>query len=152
MRHPLHDYTQACGYFVTSVAYQRANLFGSLLGGEFQPSRFGEAVAAVWSELPAAFPSLTLDAFQLMPDHVHCILIITHLPVSASCATPGYGLPQVMQALKRRSALQINRLRDSPGQRVWQEGYVDRIIRNERELEKYRSYTLTNPLRSNLGR
>jgi putative transposase len=87
-----------------------------------------------------------------MPDHLHAILIITYLPTKDGSQVQRYSLPQVMQALKRRSSIRINRMRETPGVPVWQEGYIDRIIRNEAELEKYRSYIQTNPIRTFLDR
>jgi len=41
----------------------------------------------------------------------------------------------------------INRLRRTPGERVWQRGYYDRIVRNPRELDAIRRYIRDNPAR-----
>jgi putative transposase len=152
VRHPLHDYTKAAGYFVTAVAAKRGGIFGSVADGVFSASCYGDAVTQTWLALPRYFPGLTLDVYHLMPDHLHAILIITHLPPADGGVVKPYGLPQVMQTLKRRSALGINRMRGSTGTPVWQAGYHDRIIRSEAELEKYRGYIQTNPLRTMLPR
>jgi putative transposase len=152
MRHPLHDYTQAAGYFITTVTSKRSAILGTISHGVFTASNCGKMVQEIWTHLPEYFPGLTLDAFQLMPDHVHCIMIISHLPASDGNDVKRYGLPRVMQSFKSMSARRINLLRDTLGRPVWQEGYIDRIIRNEGELEKYRNYIINNPLRTILER
>ncbi len=118
----------------------------------FTASSSGKLVQETWLQLPEYFPGLTLDAFQLMPDHVHCIMIISHLPTNAGNDVKRYGLPRVMQSFKSMSARRVNLLRDMLGEPVWQEGYIDRVIRNEQELEKYRNYIINNPLRTIIDR
>jgi putative transposase len=39
-------------------------------------STFGDAVLECWNALPAHYANLTLDAFVVMPNHVHGILIL----------------------------------------------------------------------------
>jgi putative transposase len=47
--------------------------------------------------------------------------------------------------LKTTTTRRINEIRVTPGQKVWQRGYYDRIIRNEVELDKIRKYIRNNP-------
>ncbi len=44
----------------------------------------GRIIERVWEDLPARFPSVGLDAFALMPNHVHGIITI----VGAGLAPP----------------------------------------------------------------
>jgi len=62
------------------------------------------------------------------------------------------SLPRVIQVLKGLSAREINHLRGTIGQPVWQERYHERVIRSERELEKFRQYIESNPLRVEIAR
>ena len=39
----------------------------------------------------------------------------------------------------------VNHLPRTPGAKVWQRGYYDRIVRNERELDAIRRYIRDNP-------
>jgi REP element-mobilizing transposase RayT len=41
----------------------------------------------------------------------------------------------------------INQLRDAPGAKVWQRGYYERVVRNDRELNAIRKYIKDNPCR-----
>ena len=41
----------------------------------------------------------------------------------------------------------INQLRQSFGTAVWQRNYWERVVRNDRELARFRDYIATNPTR-----
>ncbi|NOZ07115.1 MAG: transposase, partial [Chloroflexi bacterium] len=56
-------------------------------------------------------------------------------------------LGQLVGAFKTVSAKQINIIRQTPGAPVWQRGYHDRIIRDEREWAAIRAYIAHNPRR-----
>lgn len=118
MRNPLHDYAGGARYFVTAVTAKRQPLFGALADGQFRPSNFGEAVTQTLLSMPQYFLGLVLDAYCLMPDHMHVIVIITHLPSATGEPAKRYSLPQVMQAQKGMSARKINTLRRMPGTHV----------------------------------
>ncbi len=61
--------------------------------------------------------------------------------------TKNQNLSDVIRFFKSLSAKRINILRKTPGHSVWQNGFHDRIIRNENELNAIRPYIQTNPLR-----
>jgi putative transposase len=54
-------------------------------------------------------------------------------------------LPEIVRALKTYSARRINATRGTPGASIWQRGYYERIVRNERELNLTRKYITNNP-------
>jgi len=85
-------------------------------------------------------PSLTiLDGSEVASKHCAAPL---H---SVAVARGSLGL--VVRAFKAQSAKRINRLPKTPGAPVWQRGYWDRVIRNERELNNVRQYIIDNPLK-----
>ena len=47
------------------------------------PSPAGKMVADCWHDLPQRFPNVGLDAFSLMPNHVHGILVIEEAGLNA---------------------------------------------------------------------
>lgn len=71
-----YDYTAYGFYFVTICTYQRQHLFGEIQKGQMILSTIGTVAQAHWQRLPRHFPELILDAFVMMPDHMHGILII----------------------------------------------------------------------------
>ncbi len=71
-----YDYTQAGAYFITLCTHQRLPLFGTVIDGEMQINDWGKVVQACWDEIPAHYPMIERDAFVVMPNHVHGILVI----------------------------------------------------------------------------
>ena len=157
-------YTQAGAYFVTICAWQRECLLGEVINGEMQLSRYGETVQFNWNILPKRYPNVELDAFIVMPNHVHGIILLDasglegtgleRLSADASkfsgkpAPTPSklYGLSEIVRGLKTFSARRINQIRGKSGVAVWQRGYYERIIRDEESLIAIREYIIKNPL------
>ncbi|MBC7237764.1 MAG: hypothetical protein H5T69_18130, partial [Chloroflexi bacterium] len=85
-----YDYTQPGAYFVTIVTQDRARLFGEVVDGEMRLNDAGRMVQTVWDELPAFYPGVQTDAFIVMPNHIHGIIVLTGHPVGAGPrACPG---------------------------------------------------------------
>jgi hypothetical protein len=71
-----YDYAQAGAYFVTIVARHRVSLFGEVANGEMRPNQFGRVVQSTWGELANHYSGVECDAFMLMPNHVHGIIVL----------------------------------------------------------------------------
>jgi REP element-mobilizing transposase RayT len=104
-----------------------------------------------------------LDESVVMPNHDHGLLKIdgersmqmmeTGLinspnpksihPIGAAQGSIG----AVIGSYKRMVTREINELRGVKGVSVWQRGYWERIVRNERELNAIREYIRLNPIR-----
>jgi len=100
--------------------------------------------------LPELYPHLVLDAFAIMPDHVHCIMVLVALEKDGSFVYPETGIPTIMNTFKAIASRDISRLPGMAGQKVWQRGYMDRVARNDKEMEKFRFYIETNAQREYL--
>ncbi|HLE53549.1 MAG TPA: transposase [Anaerolineales bacterium] len=72
-----YDYAQPGAYFVTICTQRREALFGVILDGEMRINRCGEIVKECWLAIPDHFPQVELDAFVVMPNHIHGIIVIT---------------------------------------------------------------------------
>ncbi|MGH8589991.1 MAG: transposase, partial [Gammaproteobacteria bacterium] len=72
-----YDYTQAGAYFVTVVTQDRACLFGEALDGEMRLNDAGRMVAAEWDALCTRSINIDLDAFVVMPNHIHGVIVVT---------------------------------------------------------------------------
>jgi putative transposase len=71
-----HDYSQIGTYFVTLCTQDRACLFGDVADGRMRLNDMGRTAEKCWIEIPDHFPHVRLDAFVIMPNHVHGILLI----------------------------------------------------------------------------
>ncbi|MCK6554944.1 transposase [Candidatus Binatia bacterium] len=71
-----YDYSGAGAYFVTICAQDRACLFGDVVDEVMRWNDAGMMIREHWTALPRRFPTVTLDEFVVMPNHVHGVVII----------------------------------------------------------------------------
>ena len=64
---------------------------------------------------------------------------------SRPAGPPSGSLGAIVGNFKSVTTRRINRIRKTPGARVWQRNYYERVIRNERELNAVRQYIHNNP-------
>lgn len=76
LRLPDYDYSHQGAYFVTICVKDKMPLFGKIVNGEMVNNENGKLVLDTWNKLPAHYPHIALDAFMVMPNHVHGILMI----------------------------------------------------------------------------
>lgn len=119
-----YDYSRSGAYFVTICVKDRVCLFGEVVDGVMRLNAYGEIVQAVWDGLPNHYGHVMLDAFVVMPNHIHAIIVLdADIPVGAGlkpaptavATKKRHELPEIVRAFKTFSARQINELRDSPG-------------------------------------
>jgi REP element-mobilizing transposase RayT len=85
-----YDYSKAGAYFVTVCTHNRKCLFGDIVDGKMVFNAAGHAAAQCWHAIPDHFPNALLDAFVVMPNHVHGIVVIPMI-VGARHAVPLQG-------------------------------------------------------------
>jgi REP element-mobilizing transposase RayT len=146
-----YDYTQQGAYFVTICTRQRDPLLGQIEAGAVILSLYGEIVAGCWYSLRNHFSTLDLDAFVVMPDHIHGVIVITKTkgcskaPSSFPRGTQPGSLGAILQSFKALSTRKINQARSTSGRTVWQRNYYEQIIRDEAHLAHIRRYIAANP-------
>ncbi|MEO8590771.1 MAG: transposase, partial [Flavobacteriales bacterium] len=88
-----YDYARAGAYFITLCTHDRSDLFGRITNGIMELNACGEAAQRCWDALPEHFPLVELDAFQIMPNHVHGVVVITdgNPPLGTTHASPLRG-------------------------------------------------------------
>lgn len=134
-----HDYTQPGLYFITICAYQREHLFGEIVNGRMRLNEYGRVVQTEWLQTVDVRPYGQLDAFVIMPNHVHGIIVLTktigatrrvaprHRIVPQPDISPGYVPPKhpngptsgsigaIIGQFKSVTTKQINVVRNAPG-------------------------------------
>lgn len=141
-------------YFVTICTHERRCLFGTITEGVMSLNACGTIVTECLQAIPVHFPHVTLDAFVVMPNHVHGMIII-HEPVGAQHAAPldlkthphvvPGSLAAVVRSFKSASTKRINLLRETPGNVLWQRNYHEHIIRDEADENRICAYVVANP-------
>jgi REP element-mobilizing transposase RayT len=169
-----YDYSQAGAYFVTICINQGLHTLGKIRNSQMYPSQPGEMVQTVWDELPLHYPGVGVDAFVLMPNHVHGIIVVQAVPPclpnntvgadkGVGATTGGLPLPTGDRSHKpmtlgdvvhRFKSLTTAKYRHGVSQlgwtpfpkRFWQRNYHESIIRDEQSWDTIRGYILNNPI------
>jgi REP element-mobilizing transposase RayT len=125
-----YDYAQPGAYFVTVCTRKRECSFGEVADGEIRLNEHGMAVSEEWLRTAQLRETVELDAFTIMPNHIHGIIVITNGRGTARRApTERFGkpvansIPTIMRAFKSASTKHINEIRKAPGAPVWQRNY-----------------------------
>lgn len=135
-RLPGYDYSRRGAYFVTICTQHRGRWFGRVEQKAMILSAWGTVAAACWHSIPEHFAGVELDAFVVMPDHVHGLLWL-----------PGNGpvLSTIVGNYKAAVSRAIRRADPSAPAVLWQRTFHDRIVRDERALTNIRRYIEENP-------
>jgi REP element-mobilizing transposase RayT len=162
-----YDYSQAGGYFITICTQNKECMFGEIVDGKMQLNDIGQVVQQCWDDIPVHFPHIELDAFVVMPNHIHGIVVVADniLRRGTACRAqdlnptmerfrqPVAGsIPTVIRSFKAAVTKNVNELRQTPGVKLWQRNYWEHVIRNEPELNQLREYINFNPERWELDR
>ncbi len=135
LRLPRHDYTWTRAYFVTMRVRTHDPLF--------EIPQLRQILMETWEALPQRFPSVTLDEFVIMPDHVHFIVwldgLVDHAPTLGNVVGAYKSLTTVAW-IRYSKAAHMNSI--GP---FWLRNYIERVIRNNDELERMRLYIRNNP-------
>jgi len=153
-----YDYANAGAYFVTicatdyrgdarfdrrrgdaCVALNTTYVFGHITDGRMVLNAQGRIAAECLRAIPEHFPSVTMDEFTVMPNHVHFIVVI------ATHASP-VQLGVIVGSYKSAVTKRVNELCGTSGAKLWQRNYYEHIIRNDAELQRIRAYVIENPL------
>jgi putative transposase len=150
------DYSQAGMYFITICSANHKNVFGDIINDEMILNEWGRAAAEEWTRTAEIRPTVDLDEFVIMPNHLHGIVILLEKecknePLHQSPVYEKYGnptsnsIPTIIRGYKAAVTRRIDILRGNTDGAVWQPGYYENIIRNYSAYEKIKEYTGNNP-------
>lgn len=81
-----YDYSREGAYFITICVQNRQCIFGHIENNTMVLNEFGQIAYWEWEKLPQRWPHIELGAFQIMPNHMHGIIIVNDVPVGAPLA------------------------------------------------------------------
>ena len=147
-----YDYTQQGAYFVTICTWGRLCALGDVVDSEMVLSDAGQLAQAAWQALPQHYPGVRLDAWVIMPNHVHGIIVLEAgqraglkpAPTRLS-PDPKPALSELVRAFKTFSARRINTARNTVGSPFWQRNYYEHVIRDDATLNRIRQHIVDNP-------
>ncbi len=138
-----YDYSQAGAYFVTICVNQRRSLLGTIDNGIMHPSSAGEMIQIVWDEIANYYQGIDIDAFVLMPNHIHGIIILED-NTTLKLGDVVHRFKSLTTAKYRHGV--YNQEWPSFENRLWQRNYYEHIIRNPESWDRLQEYIRDNPL------
>jgi putative transposase len=159
------DYSSEGTYFLTICKYQRQMLFGNIMDGQMNLNQLGIIVRDEWEKSAIIRAEIELGEFVIMPNHMHAIVIIRRgVRPNAPTRPNDYSIydetndqticsglrsktiGSLISGFKSTVTKQINLIRNTPGEPVWQRNYWDHIIRNDESNDRIFEYINTNPI------
>jgi putative transposase len=116
-----YDYAGQGVYFVTICTQGRECLLGKVANDEMVMNEAGARVQAVWNELPCHYPHVKLDAFTMMPNHLHGIIVLQTVgarfiaPSSPIAPRPVPTIGEIVRGFKARCTHAINQMHNARG-------------------------------------
>ena len=153
-----YDYSQAGAYFITKCAHNRRCIFGEIRNKEMYLNPFGEIAYREWEELPKRWQHLELGAFQIMPNHIHGVLVINDPQISQADDLSNPKIqwakkPTVGQVVGAYDSITVTQSvkyieGNSPDMvlgKLWQRGFHEHIIRTLESFDRISHYIINNP-------
>ncbi len=123
---------------------------------------FGRIAYNEWIKLPQRFSNVELDVFQIMPNHMHGIIVLSENIVGATLAvaqktsmenTTIGDIVGAYKSLVANSCLGSFKYSIEMGVtpeyekmgKLWQRNYHEHIIRDERSYQNISNYIMNNP-------
>jgi len=148
-----YDYSSEGWYFVTICCHQHQCLFGRISNEVLIPKPLAVYANRCWLEIPSHYPSIILDAFVIMPNHVHGIFWIAKQmkgpkPAIALGSRPTGTAQSVGSVVRAYKSVVTRYATTSLGiDRVWHRNYWEHIIRGKDSLNEIRTYIMNNPVK-----
>jgi REP-associated tyrosine transposase len=172
-RKPYWDYSNSGIYFLTICVKNRACIFGEVINKKMVLNKFGEIAKNEWLSSADIRDNFELDAFVIMPNHIHGIVIIDNKCRAARpcgptpCATNNQTQELIQMPFRKPKSISsfmagyksavVSKIDDWIDQndssikkynrknKLWQDNYHDHIIRNKDEFIRIKNYILQNP-------
>ena len=137
-----YDYSTPNAYFITICTENRRKLFWKDIGTvidrpENVPlTNLGIIARQSVMNIPKHYPTISVDRFVVMPNHVHLLLQIHTNTDGRPMAAP--TISTVINQFK-------GIVSKKAGFSVWQKGFHDHVIRNEKDYLEIWNYIDGNP-------
>ena len=131
-------------YFITICAHQRRCTFGTVDSDHVVRNVLGDVVEREWVRSKIIRPDVLFDDHIVMPNHMHAVVYLPSIPGRVELRRRSLStLVGGFKGAVTRAA------RDELGiaGKVWQRGFHDHVIRNQRGLDRIRTYIRDNPSR-----
>ena len=139
-----YDYSSPGAYFVTVCTQNRRCLLSRIVGrglapAEIQYTTYGQIAKDQLWLLEQRFPSLKIDQYVIMPNHIHMILVLEE----AAGVNPRPTITNIVCAYKSLVTRQCMLLQ--PIDKLFQTSFYEHVIRGREDYNEIAEYIVNNP-------
>ena len=157
-----YDYTQSGAYFITICTNDSIHFFGEIINGEMILNDVGKVTHEYLNEIPNHFSNVKVGEFVVMPNHVHCVIILDNafgIDGAGTSHVMSVQIPEkklnafskpipgsvsvIIQQFKASVKRWCNK--NNHEEFKWQSRFHDVIIRDEISYKRIANYILDNP-------
>ena len=137
-----YDYSMPNAYFITICTEKRRNLFWHNVGAIIDRpahvplNNLGIIVQRSIKDISKHYSMIAVDHYVIMPNHVHLLLQIK---------TASGGRSMIAPTISTGIRLMKGTVSKQAGFPVWQKGFYDHVIRNDRDYKEVWNYIEGNP-------
>lgn len=160
------DYSSDAAYFITICTKDREHFFGEIENDQMKLNVLGKMAEKFWMEMPNHFKNVILDEFKIMPNHIHGIIILygsddprrdvamlrlyEKQKFYSKISPKPKSISTIIRSFKSICTREIRKHINPDFS--FQPRFHDRVIRNEKELDRIRKYIFDNPEQWDLDR
>lgn len=152
------DYTKEGAYFITICTHNSQHFFGEVVEGEMQLNEVGKIANEYLSQIPNHFSKVEIGEYIVMPNHVHCVLILhpksagtrhvaSVLDSESKMNAFGKPIPGSVSVIIQQFKSSVKRWcnKNKFEDFKWQSRFYDVIIRDDNAYRRIANYIIENP-------
>ena len=139
-----YDYSTTGAYFITICTQSRRCLLSHIVGSiaapaEVQYTAYGQIAREQLLLLEQRYPSLKIDQYVIMPNHIHAILLLEE----TAGATIRPTIMDIVCAYKSLTTRQCEKVQ--PIDKLFQTSFYEHVIRGREDYNEIAEYIVNNP-------
>ena len=139
------DYGQSATYLITICLQRGSSLFGVINDGKIELNESGKLALKMLLDIPIHCPNVRIDAYVVMPDHLHFILHFTRIDTTKGVGRFAPTIKNLGSVIRGFKAGVTSVLKDDFPRFKWQARYDDQILSSNDAIERAREYIHLNP-------
>ena len=141
------DYNTAGAYFITFCTDKRRQILSRIVGVDVlgDPKNvellpYGIVADKYIKQMNEFYDNITVDKYVIMPNHIHFILFVRE------SGSPRTSTPTKQTSIVSHFVSTFKRFCNKEyGGNIWQRGFYDHVIRNQKDYEEIAEYICKNP-------
>ena len=139
-----YDYSTAGAYFITVCTQNRQCLLSRIVGrglapAEIQYTAYGQIAQEQLLMLEQRYPSLKINQYVIMPNHIHAILLLEETAGDSQRPT----IMDVVCEYKSLTTRECKKVR--PVDKLFQTSFYEHVIRGCEDYDEIAEYIVNNP-------